>query len=47
MTIDPRIFPTALIVLSAGASAVWFWHGDWRRGVYWLAAVCINYVITY
>lgn len=47
MKIDPRLFPTVLIVLDVLASAVWWWHGDWRKVVYWLAAAVLTYVVTW
>ena len=42
-----KLFPTILIVLDIAASTVWFIHGDWRRGVYWIAAAALTFVVTY
>ena len=42
-----KLFPTILILLNAAASIVWFYNGDWRKTVYWLAAAVLNFVITY
>lgn len=41
-----RLFPWTLIILSMLASVVYFWHGDWRRGCYWLFAACLNISVT-
>jgi hypothetical protein len=41
-----NIFPITLIILDLGASAVYFSHGDIRRGVYWLAAACLTLCVT-
>lgn len=40
------IFPGLLIVLSIGASAVYFRQGDWRRGVYFAAAAVLTLMVT-
>jgi hypothetical protein len=40
-------FPTIIMCLSVCASAVWFAHGDWRRGSYWGAAAIITLVVTF
>ena len=42
-----KIFPTTLIVLDIAASVVYWSRDDWRRGVYWIAAAVLTYVITY
>jgi hypothetical protein len=44
---SPKFFPTLLIAINVCAAAVWFCQGDWRKGVYWLAAAVLNFVITY
>ena len=41
------IFPTILIALDVAAAAVYFWHGDIRHGVYWLAAAVLTTTVTY
>jgi hypothetical protein len=45
--IDPRIFPTLLIVLDVCAAAVWFSHGDFRKVIYWTAAAVLTAAVTY
>jgi len=40
-------FPLILIVLDLGASTQWFRVGDWRRGVYWIAAAVLTWVVTF
>jgi len=45
--IDPRIFPTILIVLDVLAAGVYAAHGDWRKTVYWLSAATLTYVVTF
>lgn len=44
---NPKIFPTVLMVLDIGASVVWFAHGDWRRGLYWAGAALLTFTVTY
>jgi hypothetical protein len=41
-----KIFPYVLIVLNMGAAIVYYLHGDYRRGTYWLAATVLNICIT-
>ena len=41
------IGPLALITINCVSSAVWFIQGDWRKGVYWLAAAVLNFVVTF
>ena len=43
---DPRLFPSILIALDLGASMVYYWHGDWRRGTYWLAAMTLTLMVV-
>ncbi len=42
-----QIFPSALICLSAGASIVYAFSGNWRLAVYWACAAILNTVITF
>lgn len=35
---DEKLFPTILIVLDLCAAVVSFYHGDVRRGIYWISA---------
>lgn len=44
---NPKLFPTILIVLNIAAAAVWAVHGDWRKCTYWLAAAVLTFVVTY
>lgn len=44
---NPKVFPTILIVLNLCASAVYFTHGDWKKGLYWMAASVLSYTVTY
>lgn len=45
--IHPKLFPTILIVLDVAAAVVYFAHGDWRRGLYWLAAATLTSTVTW
>jgi hypothetical protein len=45
--IDPRIFPTILIILDVLAAIGYATHGDWRKTVYWLAAAALTFVVTF
>lgn len=48
MTIKPeQIFPTIMIVLSVGASIMYFIKGDIRHGIYWAAATILTSAVTY
>jgi hypothetical protein len=40
------VFPFAIVALMVCASAVYFFVGDWRHGVFWLAASVINFIVT-
>jgi hypothetical protein len=39
---NPRIFPTILMVLDLCAAVVWACYGDWRRAIYWGAAAVLT-----
>lgn len=41
-----RIFPFVIIGLSFCAGAVCLVTGDYRRAVYWFAAVALNLAVT-
>lgn len=47
MKIDPRLFPTLLIVLDILAAAVWWSHGDIRKVIYWLSAAVLTASVTF
>ena len=44
---SPKFFPSILILLSWAASVVYFWHLDWRMGLYWLSAGVLNAAVTW
>lgn len=44
---NPKIFPTVLIILDLCACAPYFYKGDWRMGVYWIAAAVLTTMVTY
>jgi len=41
------IFPTVLIILNLCASGTYFICGDWKRGIYWIAAAVLTSCVTY
>ena len=41
-----RAFPLTIVALMLCAAVPYWFIGDWRRGVYWLAAAAINLVVT-
>lgn len=36
------IFPVVMVLLSIGASVVYFFHGDVAKGAYWVSAASIT-----
>ena len=44
---NPKVFPTILMILDIGAGVVWFCNGDWRRGLYWLGAALLTFTVTW
>ena len=44
---SPKILPTVLITIDIMASAPYFAIGDWRHGIYWLAAAVLTATVTY
>ena len=40
-----QIFPLILITLSACAAAVYAWHLDYWRMIYWIGAVVLNIAV--
>lgn len=42
-----KALPIAMMALSIGASAVYFYHGDIRQGIYWAAATVLNAAVTF
>lgn len=50
MAIDPRFFPTILIVLDVLSAGVYAYTGgfsEWRMILYWLAAALLTFVVTW
>ena len=47
MLINPRFFPTLLIVLDVLAAAAYATHGDTRKIIYWLSAAVLTAAVTY
>lgn len=45
--LGPRLFPIILICLNLCASAAYFGAGDWKRGIYWIAAATLTATITF
>jgi hypothetical protein len=44
---NPKLFPTILIILSALAAISYIPSQDWRHVVYWTAAAVLNISVTY
>lgn len=44
---NPKFFPTALMVQNLCASVVYFSGGDWKKGIYWIAAAVLTWTVTY
>lgn len=44
---NPKFFPTILIVLDIAAAVVCGTHGDLRRSIYWGAAAVLTATVTY
>jgi hypothetical protein len=42
-----RILPTVMIILSVMASIIYFYKGDIRHGVYWLAGATLTASVTF
>ena len=47
MKIDPRLFPTLLIILDVAAGTIWACHGDLRKAIYWIAAAILTICVTF
>lgn len=41
-----KVSPLTIVGLMTIAAMPYFAAGDWRRGVYWIAAATINLVVT-
>lgn len=44
---NPRFFPTVLIVLMVCAAVVYAVAGDWRKATYWTAGAVLNIAVTF
>jgi hypothetical protein len=44
---NPKFFPTLLILLDVAAAAVYLSHGDVRKVVYWLSAAALTTAVTW
>lgn len=44
---NPKIFPSVLIVLDLAAALVYACHGDFRLLTYWTAAAVLTATVTY
>jgi len=42
-----RVFPVIMIAMSACASAVYLYDGDFRRTIYWAAAAVLTASVTF
>ena len=42
-----KLFPTILIGLMTISGVLYFYEGDWRKGIYWIAAGVLNAAVTY
>ncbi|MBM7423843.1 hypothetical protein [Spongiibacter marinus] len=42
-----KMLPAAMMVLQLGAAAPYLMGGDWRKGLYWLFAAGLTYVVTF
>lgn len=40
-------FPLMIIALQLGSGAVYAFHGDVRKAVYWFAAAVLNIAVTF
>jgi len=47
LKMNPKIFPTILIMLDLCASIVWFMNGDIRKAIYWTAAAILTMAVTF
>lgn len=41
------LFPTILIILDILAGIVYFIYGDWKKGIYWIAAAILSACVVY
>lgn len=44
---NPKLFPSMLIVLDVCAALVYLSQGDLRKTIYWMAAAILTTTVTY
>ncbi len=42
-----QLFPSLLIAINLASAALYMADGDWRKTVYWTAAACLTFVVTF
>ncbi|MBQ0066826.1 MAG: hypothetical protein KBS60_01370 [Phascolarctobacterium sp.] len=47
MRINPKFFPTVMILLDLCSAVVWGYHGNIRQVIYWVAAAVLTASVTY
>lgn len=47
MKINPKLFPTIIIILAVCAACVYAYHGNWRKAIYWAAAATLTGAVTW
>jgi len=47
MIINPKFFPTILIILDVAAALVWAHQKNYRMTIYWLAAAALTATVTF
>ena len=46
-SLKEKIFPLTLIILDMCASVPYFAAGDFKKGIYWIAAAVLNICVTF
>jgi hypothetical protein len=44
---NPKLLPTILMIIDFGAAMPYFFSGDWKRGIYWIAAGVLTWSVTW
>ena len=42
-----QILPIVMILLDLGAAAVFAWHKEYKKAVYWVSAAVLNATVTF
>jgi len=42
-----QYLPTVLICINIASAGMYATDGDWRKVVYWTAAACLTFVVTF